>query len=255
MVSRERTDDWDSHWKAYSATNALNPAGAYRRELIFELLALDRAPSPVRLLDLGSGAGVFAADVLRVRPDAEVVGLDLSDEGVKMAQRAVPAARFFQQDFTRPMALDPRYRGWATHAVCSEVLEHLDDPTATIQNIRPYFAPGCKLVVTVPAGPMSAFDQHIGHRGHFSTDRLESTLRRAGLEITDLRGAGFPFFNLYRLTVIARGPKLVKEGAEGTANLPLAGKLALQAFSLLFKLNTSRTRLGWQLVAVGSEPS
>jgi SAM-dependent methyltransferase len=248
-------DHWNEHWASYATSAALNPAQAYRRKLVFELLALRDAKGPVRLLDLGSGSGEFAREVLLERSDAEVLGLDFSASGVELCRRRVPGAEFVRQDFTQPMMLDDRYRGWATHAVCSEVLEHLDDPEAMLRNIRPFFAPGCRLVVTVPAGPMSAFDKSIGHRRHFSPALLEQTLRRAGLEIADLRGAGFPFFNAYRLVVVARGKKLIDDVADkGDRKLPFSARAAMRAFSWLFRLNISKTKLGWQLVALGAEP-
>jgi 2-polyprenyl-3-methyl-5-hydroxy-6-metoxy-1,4-benzoquinol methylase len=256
QANRAKTDDWDSHWGKFSASDSLSPARAYRSRLVFELLALRDAHRPLRLLDLGSGHGDLASQVITARPDAEVVGLDLSHTGVDLAKKRVPSARFFQQDFTKPMALPDSYKGWATHAVCSEVLEHLDDPESMLRNVRPYMAPGCRLVITVPAGPMSAFDKHIGHRRHFSADMLERTLRGAGFGVAELRGAGFPFFNLYRLTVIARGQSLIKDAESGDdERLPLAAKAMLRAFSLLFKANTDRTRLGWQLVAVAVAPA
>ena len=254
-TNRAATDDWNAHWNQYSATNALNPAQIYRHKLIFELLALRDAPSPVRLLDLGSGSGEFASQVLVARRDAEVVGLDLAQSGVEQSRIKVPSARFFQQDFTKPMQLDDAYKGWATLAVCSEVLEHLDDPGAMLRNVRPYLAPGCRLIITVPAGPMSAFDRHIGHRRHFTPKLLEETLRGAGFEVENLRGAGFPFFNLYRLAVVARGEALIKDAAgEDGGKLPLTARATIGMFSLLFKMNTSKTRLGWQLAAVGVVP-
>ncbi len=52
-----------------------------------------------------------------------------------------------------------------------------------------YLAPGCRLVVTVPGGPRSAFDRHIGHRRHFSAcaappaaraERVRTGRRHAG---------------------------------------------------------------------------
>jgi 2-polyprenyl-3-methyl-5-hydroxy-6-metoxy-1,4-benzoquinol methylase len=255
QASKPATDDWDEHWNTYSATNALNPAQVYRQRLVFELLALADAPSPVRLLDLGSGAGELAKEVLRVRPGTDIVGLDLAQSGVEISSRKVPSARFFQQDFTKPMALEERYKGWATHAVCSEVLEHLDDPGAMLRNVRPYMAPGCRLIITVPAGPMSAFDQHIGHRRHFSRELLSKTLEGAGFEVEDLRGAGFPFFNLYRLAVVARGEALIKDAsAQDGSSLPLSARATIRLFSLLFKMNTSKIPLGWQLAAVGRVP-
>jgi SAM-dependent methyltransferase len=249
------SDDWNQHWNSYAAAAALNPAGAYRRDLVFELLSLRDAKAPVRLLDLGCGTGEFAAEVLRVRPDAEVVGLELSTSGVEMARRRVPSGHFFEQDFTRPLALPATYRGWATHAVCSEVLEHLDDPATMLRNVRPLFAAGCRLIVTVPSGPMSDFDRHIGHRRHFDRRLLASTLRDAGLDVVDLRGAGFPFFNLYRLVVVARGKKVITDVmSSDAAELPWSARSAMRAFSWLFRLNSSKTTLGWQLAAVAAEP-
>jgi 2-polyprenyl-3-methyl-5-hydroxy-6-metoxy-1,4-benzoquinol methylase len=253
--SQPTTDNWDAHWDQYSASDDLSPARVYRAKLISELLALRSTKAPVRLLDLGSGWGKFASEVLVVRDDAEVVGLDLSEGAVRLARKNVPRARFFQQDFTKPMALEDRYKRWATHAVCSEVLEHLDDPGAMLENIRPYLAPGCRLVITVPAGPMSAFDKHIGHRRHFNPDLLRATLQDAGFLVEDLRGAGFPFFNLYRLVVVARGEALIKDAAsDDGSQLPFAARAMIRAFSVLFRMNTSRTKLGWQLAAVGVVP-
>jgi 2-polyprenyl-3-methyl-5-hydroxy-6-metoxy-1,4-benzoquinol methylase len=61
---------------------------------------------------------------------------------------------------------------------------------------------------------------------------------------------GFPFFNLYKLVVKARGKQLTKDindfnnGAGGIA------KMAMKCFSVLFKLNLNRLPFGWQLIAI-----
>jgi hypothetical protein len=136
------------------------------------------------------------------------------------------------------------------------VLEHLDDPAAALANVRPLLAPGCRVIITVPSGPMSAFDKHIGHRGHFTAERLAETLRKAGLEVADLRGAGFPFFNVYRMVVIARGQKLIDDAASPNGDsLPLAARAMIRLFSWLFRMNQSKGQRGWQLVAVAVEPT
>ena len=245
-------DDWDHHWSEHATANALNPATVYRRELVLRALALRDAPRPVRVLDLGCGSGEFAMHLLRARPDIEVLGLDVSKTGIELARRKVPQGHFRDQDFTKPLTLEG-FSGWATHAVCQEVLEHLDDPAGALRNVLPLLAPGCKLVITVPAGPMSAFDRHIGHRRHFTASRLRETIEDAGLRAEGVRGAGFPFFNVYRLVVIARGRRLIRDAAAGDeSKLPAAAKVAFRVFGSLFKLNTDRTALGWQLVAVAS---
>jgi SAM-dependent methyltransferase len=246
------TDDWNRHWSSYAASNALNPAQAYRRMLIFRALSLTKADaSRARLLELGCGQGEFSVELKSRYPELQLVGVDLSHTGVGIAQSRVPTGAFFQQDLLQPIALPEEYRGWATHAVCSEVLEHLDDPLTALRNVRTCLAPGARLVITVPAGPMSAFDKHIGHRAHFTPERLRELLRAAGLEVKSLHGAGFPFFNLYRLTVVARGRKLI-EDAGGA--LPASARAAIWAFTKLFRLNSIETQRGWQLVAVAAEP-
>jgi SAM-dependent methyltransferase len=246
-------DDWDSHWSYYGISNALNPAQAYRRRLIFDALALSAAAEPVRVLEIGSGHGELSREIVERRPGCELVGLDLSATGVALARQKVPGASFYEQDLGKPLQVPETLRRWATHAVCSEVLEHLEDPVASLVNIRALLAPRCRLVITVPAGPMSAFDRHIGHRRHFTRRSLEATLIAAGFEAIDVRGAGFPFFNLYRLTVIARGQALVTDVASaGDAPLPWPARAAMRAFSTLFRFNRDATSRGWQLVAVAS---
>jgi SAM-dependent methyltransferase len=248
------TDDWDRHWSHYAASAALNPAQAYRRMLIFRSLDLGRAPGGVRLFEVGSGQGDLSQELVERHPRMDLMGVDLSDTGVAMAKAKVPSGSFFQQDLLKPLTLPEQYLGWATHAVCSEVLEHLDDPVAALKNVRRCLAPGGKLVVTVPGGPMSAFDRHIGHRRHFSTGALRTVLEEAGLRVTSLSSAGFPFFNLYRLTVIARGKRLIDD-MSSERELPFTARAAIQLFSFLFRLNRTETDFGWQLVATAEEPS
>jgi hypothetical protein len=59
---------------------------------------------------------------------------------------------------------------------------------------------------------------------------------------------GFPFFNLYRLTVVARGRHLADDVSARRGSPPLAARIAMRTFGLLLRLGGG-TRLGWQLVA------
>lgn len=222
--------------------------------LIFRALDLDRATRPVRLLEIGSGQGDFSRELKQRYPRSELLGLDLSETGVAIARQKVPDGRFFQQDLLEPLSIPAEYRSWATHAVCSEVLEHIDDPLTALKNARACLAPGGRLVVTVPGGPVSAFDRHIGHRDHFTPERLETLLGAAGLDVASLHGAGFPFFNLYRLTVVARGRRLISD-VRNERGLSASARVAMSVFARLFRFNVTQTRLGWQLVATAVEPT
>ncbi len=250
-VDAQRADDWERHWSDYAEANRLNPAQDYRRRLIFDALDLANHDGDVRLLDLGSGQGEFAAEVHRRFPRVQILGLELSQEGIQVANRKVPSAVFLQQDLLKPLHLPTKYLGWATHAVCSEVLEHVEEPAQLLRNVLPCLAPGCKVVITVPGGPMSQFDRHIGHRRHFSEQAVRAVLSDAGLNVIQIARAGFPFFNLYRLVVIARGRSLIRDVCSSTGpSLSAPARLVMQLFSILFGFNAKQTKFGWQLLAV-----
>ena len=241
--STPESGEWDAHWQAYNAATKRNPAHRYRRGLIFDVLA--GAPSgSMRLLDVGCGQGDFLAEASVRLPGADLAGIDFSDAGLSFARGRVPQARFFRADFSRAESLPVELGRYATHVVCSEVLEHLDDPLSLLRGLKSLLQPGATLVVTVPGGPRSAFDLHIGHRRHYSPAELEALMRSAGYSPFFVRGAGFPFFNLYRLTVILRGERLVRDVDE--KQLSFASKGAMALFDRLFLLNTDHTRLGWQ---------
>jgi SAM-dependent methyltransferase len=245
-------DDWDRHWLDYSDAAEHNPAQAYRRRIVFDLLSLGRQPAQV--LDVGSGQGDLALELLRRHPRAELLGLEVSEAGIEIARRKAPQANFVQRELTQPSEVESDQRAWATHAVCSEVLEHVDRPIELMRNAAAYMAPGCRLVVTVPGGPMSAFDRHIGHRRHFSPPALRNLLREAGFEVDMSGGAGFPFFNLYRLVVILRGRRLVDDVTAEGGSESRPARAVMTVFRALFRLNLPIMRGGWQTVALARRP-
>lgn len=246
-------DDWDRHWDQYAESAAQNPAQALRRKLILSLIAPDDAPS--RVLDIGCGQGDLIADLQRAYPTAELCGIDVSETGIQEARSKVPGASFLQRDLLSGDEPPVELRGWASHAVCSEVLEHVDDPQRLLLNARQYLAPGCRLIVTVPGGPRSAFDRHIGHRKHFKVEELGPLLAAAGYEPQRVAGVGFPFFNLYRLAVIQRGDRLVADVARGSqASSSKLARLVMRIFQVLFTFNLPGGRFGWQIVAVAHRP-
>jgi SAM-dependent methyltransferase len=239
---------WEQHWHDYDAAAQRNPAQRYRRELIFSLLE-NAQEEPLRILDLGCGQGDFLAEAGRRLPGAQLAGVDLSSTGLTRTQLRVPLARLHQADFESEEPLPAELRGFATHVVCTEVLEHLDSPRILLRKVSPALAPGGKLLITVPGGPRSAFDIHIGHRRHYGPRDLEALVCGAGYEAVEVKGAGFPFFNLYKLMVILRGKKLVEEAVH--SKLPQrASMAAMRAFDTLFRLNHDGTGLGWQTFGV-----
>ncbi len=246
-------DDWDSHWDDYTSSVERNPAQRFRRKLILSMLCgagNSTRLAPRRVLDIGSGQGDFAAEIAGAFPGAKLLGLDLSASGVEAARRKVPGAEFVQWDLLAGRRPPAHLLNWASHAVCAEVLEHLDEPERLLANASAWLEPACRLIVTVPGGPMSQFDRHIGHRKHYRPDELRALLERTGFHVESAHGAGFPFFNLYRRVVIARGSKLIGDVAGKPS---FAARIAMRGFDHLFRWNL--TTRGWQTVAVAIKSS
>jgi len=251
-------DDWNRHWSTFGDAVAGNPATAYRSRLI--LATLGPVADGEVILEIGCGQGEFALHLAELFPRTDVRGIDVSAEGVRRATEAAAAlgvqARFTQRDLTVPARVPDDERGRATVAVCSEVLEHVDDPALLLRHAFEYLAPSCRLVVTVPGGPRSAFDRHIGHRRHFTAARLRGLLEGNGFERVTVRRAGFPFFDLYRLVVISRGRRLIAdvEQTSGTALEAGASGTALRFFDRAFRYNLDSSPFGWQLIAEAHRP-
>jgi trans-aconitate methyltransferase len=249
-------DDWDAHWQNYAESAVHNPAQRMRHEFIVQLLRESAGGQDARVLDLGSGQGDLFQKIQTALPNAVLTGIELSGEGVAISRRKVPRATFITADILGPPGALETYLGWATHAVCSEVLEHVQDPVMFLRAARNYLAPGAQLIVTVPAGPMSAFDRHIGHRQHFDRSKVDQMMTQAGFAVERTYRAGFPFFNLYRWLVIAGGKRLVRDDvAEPRAFLTtLPGRL-MRLSGVLFRGSLRDSRFGWQLITVAYKTS
>jgi SAM-dependent methyltransferase len=244
-------DDWETHWSEYAEVSARNPAQAYRRRAIID--AIRSIGRPRRLLDIGCGQGDLLADLAGEWPESELLGVELSAEGVERAAARVPRARLVQLDLLSDAPRPTDLEGWADLATCSEVLEHVESPAVLLAAGAAFVRPGGYVVITVPGGPRTAFDRHIGHRRHFSPDALRSVIEQSGLEPVRVSGTGFPFFDLYKLIVLARGDKVVADGSATTEPSRLADAV-LRAFGVVLRPGLTSSRVGWQLVAVARRP-
>ena len=239
-------DDWDHHWDQYGDTASENPGPTFRRRFIVERLAdVDRTS---RILDVGSGTGELAAELHAAYPTAELLGRRVEPDRSGGFENEGPSRRLPAEAISPVRATPPaEFRGWATHAVCSEVLEHVDDPRSLLINAGAYMAPGCRLLVTVPGGPVTTLDRHIGHRRHYRPEDLAALLRSAGFEVLEANGIGFPAFNLYRLVVKALGDRAIGMLESSTPSRP--ARVAMRAFDASLRVSARPSRLGWQTFA------
>ena len=244
---------WNQYWRENGDPIEGNPANLYREREICRIIG---NPKPGdTLIDIGSGQGELAIRLGQRYRGLKIIGVEASEEGVLKARdkalRVNTKAQFEVRDLSISQTLDPQMVGVANYAVCTEVLEHVEDPAGIMHFAREYMAKDCKVIVTVPGGPRTAFDRHIGHVGHFSIKKLETVLNESGYAVDNIYAAGFPFFNLYKLLVMARGQAMIRDiDRASDAGFGKSTELAMKIFEHLFRLNSRSSRLGWQIIAV-----
>lgn len=104
------------------------------------------------ILEVGCGTGGFAQLWTDRHAGARIRGFDFSPVAVQRAQRRTAAARFFVGDARDPANYDEPHDA----LVCTEVLEHIEEDLAVVQQWRP----GTFCVCSVPNFPA---ENHVRH--------------------------------------------------------------------------------------------
>ena len=119
---------------------------AFRRRVRAVLEYVDPQPAD-RILDCGCGRGFYLLFLGRLQPACALYGADRDPDVLAQARQHLPPA----VQLLRSDALHlPFPDGYFDKVICSEVLEHLPDDRAGLQEVRRVLRPGGVLAITVP---------------------------------------------------------------------------------------------------------
>jgi glycosyltransferase involved in cell wall biosynthesis/SAM-dependent methyltransferase len=191
------------------------PRYMLRRDLVRRLLPrLDRTAP---LVDLGFGAGAMLEEAVRAGFD-DVTGVDFSPGAVRLASirlGRLPAER-------RPRVLEGGLEQVADRhgrigtILMFEVLEHIEDDRALLDEIHSVLAPGGHVLLSVPAHMrrFSHTDDMAGHFRRYERAELDTKLRGAGFEVVVNWCYGFPLSNVMQPFRARRTPKPDDRGSD-----------------------------------------
>jgi len=112
-------------------------------------------PPNGRILDVGCGNGVISRHLGRL--GFKVLGIDVSEKTIATARSLTndPKVQFQKKSAEELVASGEKYDA----VICSEVLEHLNDPGALLRVLYNTLTDNGKLIVTVPngQGPRESF--------------------------------------------------------------------------------------------------
>jgi SAM-dependent methyltransferase len=158
------------------------------------------------VLDLGSGAGDFTAEIATVATRA--VGVEVAEAALARARTRHPAVDFRLAPADGPL---PFADGEFSMVWASEVIEHVGDTARWLWEVRRVLAPAGRLLLTTPShgrlrlllGGVERFSEPLGDHLHlYSRDSLRSTLASLGFNQISVRAVGGP--PLLRRVLLAR---------------------------------------------------
>ena len=166
----------------------------------------DRVPK--RIVDVGAGLGGWVADMHAALPDAEVLGIELSDVAARDAA-ARPGVTILQKPFDAS-GIEP---GSADLVSMNHYLEHDPDPAAAVRRAADLLRPGGVLVIELPW--IGGFARSLFGRwywGHLPPQHLHLPSKRsiallirgAGLEPGPITTTGYPFQAVVALVLAIR---------------------------------------------------
>jgi SAM-dependent methyltransferase len=238
MAATSTAVDYDRAWSQWGDMIRYSPAPWHRRRLI---LALARGLRFDSVLDVGCGNGEVLRAFQRHHPGARLCGADVSGKVIDDNAAQLPGMSFHRLDLgAAPLPLR------CDLVVSTEVVEHVEDWSRALANLRAMTSDGGHLILTVPAGKLFPIDRMVGHCRHFRAAELVDGLRRAGFAADRVWQWGFPFHTLYKSLINVAPERTMKSFAGDAYGLPQ--KLMAGVIGGVFFLNLRHSRFGRQLV-------
>jgi len=148
------------------------------------------------VLEIGSGIGNIAADVLTHPGVEEVVATDSSSSSLTVLYDRLGAdSRLSCVTWDANTSPPPELAGRLFDTViCSNVLEHIENHEAALSAMAGLLRPGGKLLLLVPAHPYlyCRLDKELGHFRRYRRRELVRLLEQLGFQVEKVANHNFP---------------------------------------------------------------
>jgi SAM-dependent methyltransferase len=150
------------------------------RNLLIQWALRAHFPEARDVLEVGCGTGYVLAGLHKAFPELRLTGLEAGEEGLVFARQRVPDATFVVAD-ARTLEYDADF-----DVTCAfDVLEHIDDDRAVLQQLRRADRSGGGLILTVPQHQWlwSASDVSAGHLRRYDRNKLVAMVESTGFRV------------------------------------------------------------------------
>ena len=222
---------------------------ATRRRLVTSLVD-DVANPGARVLDVGCGSGMTAAEL--ARGGADVLGVDLEIHGDHDRWPGVELRAGDYMEIAQGL-------GEFDVVLALDAIEHFEDESAVVSRLAANVGRGGHLIVTVPAYQLlwSSHDETNRHYRRYTSKRLAAALQGSGLHV---QRCGYIFMGLFLPKLLLAGLERVRSSGAptGTDVSGWANSLAASYFKWETRVGSGLTGFwpfGTSVVAVASRSS
>ncbi len=222
-----------------------------RRELVVDLVRQIPLPRNAWLVDVGCGTGATAAALHRF---GRVAGVDMSPLALERCTRRGLDHLMLGRAESLPLSSNSM-----DVIVATDILEHLDDDVAALNEFRRVLKPGGHAVVSVPAYKMlwSEHDLALMHKRRYVATTLGRRISEAGLQTVRLSYALSFLLPLALIRLLQRKPPSGRVPEAQLIPIPDVLNAALIRLQRLETALMRRLTLPWGLsvVAVIQKPA
>jgi len=194
MLGREQifNPNYSSLEKAYIALFGMPIVGLrIRGRNIFALIPKDKTYR--KILDAGSGPGVFSFELNRRFPGANIMGIDVLPEAVSACKSIATTAGAVNVDFRQESIELLQEKNLFDLIICIDILEHIENDTNALDRLYDATISGGTLLLHVPSlyrrypvfKKSLNFDVPTHVRVGYERPQIESKVKKAGFTIVN----------------------------------------------------------------------
>ncbi len=187
------------------------------------------------LIDVGCGVGVNLKSIYKNYKKIKIFGTDISKEAISKADKYIGSKKGDIEYITVDISKE-KVKNSFDFVLCNQVLEHIDDDVAALNNI--YSMTKKYLLITVPSGSYNSTSKVVGHIRHYNKNDLINKVENAGFIIKEVYEWGYPFHSIYK-KVLGTLPEEAQKKV-GFGEYGFFKKMLSKILYYLFYFNSSR---------------